>query len=99
VLRVPNWSEEFAERAALAREFNNWVVDPNGWLRDYHVNNVVAFDLFDVLTEGGASNLLRYPTVFEGAIDSHPSAEGNARAAAAFVPFMNRAVRRAGLSR
>ena len=81
--------------AALARQFNNWVRSPNGWLRDYEHQNVVVFDLYDVLTDHGASNSLRYPT--GGGTDSHPSAEGTRRAAEEILPFLNRAVRRAGL--
>ena len=48
-----------------------------------------------VLT-GGRSNLLVFPT--GDGFDSHPAAEGNLRAAASFVPFLERAVRRAGLA-
>ena len=81
---------------ALARRFNNWLKDPEGWLMDYPQQNLVVFDYYDVLTGHGETNLLRYPT--EGGFDSHPSGEGNGAAAAAFVPFLNRAVRRAGLA-
>lgn len=84
------------ERSApLARSFNDWVVSPEGWLAGYPERNVVVFDYYDVLT-AGKSDLLAYPT--RGGYDSHPSAEGNARAAEQFVPFLNRAVRRAGLA-
>jgi hypothetical protein len=82
--------------ARLAREFNDWARSPEGWLAGYGGDNVVVFDYFDILTGDGASNLLAYPT--EGGIDSHPSTAGQTRAAAAFVPFLNRAVRRAGLA-
>jgi hypothetical protein len=86
-----------ARRAgALAREFNNWVRSPEGWLRGYAHDNVVVFDYYDVLTDHGRSNLSRYPT--DGGGDSHPSAEGNRRATAELVPLLNRAVRRAGLA-
>lgn len=84
-----------AQRAgALARAFNDWVRSPEGWLAGYQHSNVVVFDYYDVLTDHGRSNLSRHPA---GGGDSHPSAEGNRRAAADFVPFLNRAVRRAGL--
>jgi hypothetical protein len=82
--------------APLAREFNNWLAATNGWLKDYPLTNLVVFDYFDILTDGGASNLSRYAT--GGGFDSHPSSEGNRKATAAFIPFLNRAVRRAGLS-
>lgn len=79
----------------LARQFNNWLADTNGWLKDYPLKNVVVFDYYDVLTGHGASDFCLYPT--GDGYDSHPSSEGNRLAAGAFVPFLNRAVRRAGL--
>jgi len=95
VLRKPTTQETMASQAALARTFNNWVKSPEGWLKDYPLKNVVAFDFFDELTDHGASNLSRYPT--GNGDDSHPSSQGQQKAAAAFVPFLNRAVHRAGL--
>ena len=80
-----------------AREFNNWLKDvDSGWLSSYQGSNVAVFDLYDILTDFGESNFSRYPT---GRLrdDSHPSSEGNRKAAEAFVPFLNRAVHRAGL--
>ena len=82
--------------AALAREFNQWLSDTNGWLKDSGLTNVVVFDYYDILTDHGASDFCRYPT--GGGYDSHPSHAGNQKAAEAFVPFLNRAVRRAGLA-
>ncbi len=79
----------------LAREFADWMKAPDGWLRGYPEHNVVVFDYYDVLTGNGASNLLHYPT--ESGYDSHPSSLGQRKAAAKLVPFLNRAVRRAGL--
>ena len=82
-----------------ARKFNNWLKDPKtGWLSEYPGKNVAVFDLYDILTDYGVSNFLEYPTGRHGN-DSHPSAEGNRKAAEAFVPFLNRAVRRARLAR
>jgi hypothetical protein len=80
----------------LAREFNNWLKSPDGWLKASHLTNVVVFDYYDILTGKGASDLCMYPT--GDGIDSHPSSEGNRKAAEEFVPFLNRAVRRSGLS-
>lgn len=80
----------------LARQFNNWLSDQDGWLKDSGLTNVVVFDYYDILTDHGASDLACYPT--EGGYDSHPSRAGNEKAAAAFVPLLNRAVRRAGLA-
>jgi hypothetical protein len=85
-----------AAAASLAREFNNWLGDRDGWLKDSPLTNVVVFDYYDILTGNGASNFSLYPT--GAGLDSHPSREGNEKAAEAFVPFLNRAVRRAGLT-
>jgi hypothetical protein len=85
-----------AEKGRMAREFNNWLAGTDGWLKDYRSNNVVVFDYYNLLTDNGASDLLCYPTG-EG-FDSHPSRAGNEKAAEALVPFLNKAVKRAGLS-
>jgi len=81
-----------ARSGELAREFNNWLKAEKGWLMDYPNHNVVVFDLYDLLTGKGQSNFLQYPS--GGGFDSHPNREGNVLAARAFVPFLNRAVRR-----
>ena len=80
----------------LARRFNDWMLAADGWLAGYPHQNVAVFDYHRVLT-GERSNLLEYPTGPDGS-DSHPSTAGNTRAARQFVPFLNRAVRRAALS-
>lgn len=85
--------------AKNARYLANWLTDPNGWLKGYPLRNVVAFDYYTVLTGGhhtasagaivhsaGPSDYLAYPTG-----DSHPSATGQRRATADFVPFLNAA--------
>lgn len=80
---TPKWAD-------LAREFNTWLVDrEHGWLSEYHVGNVVVFDYYDLLTDNGATNWAAYPT--QNGHDSHPSSEGNRRAAEAFVPFVQEA--------
>jgi hypothetical protein len=91
----PQPKARLAASGPRARRLNDWVVSADGWLKGYAGKNVVAFDLYGILTDG-KSNYLAYPT--GGGTDSHPAREGNAKAAAAFVPFLNRAVRRAGLS-
>jgi hypothetical protein len=83
---------QIARSAELARVFNNWAASTDGWLAQYPGRNLVVFDLYDRLTGEGASNLLVYPT--RGGTDSHASQEGNERVAAAFVPFLNRALSR-----
>lgn len=95
LLGKPTSLEKLSSSAHLAREFNNWMKSPDGWLKGYAQSNIVVFDYFDVLTDEGRANLSRYPTG-DGS-DSHPSSEGNAKAAARLVPFLNRAARRAGL--
>jgi hypothetical protein len=79
----------------LAREFNHWLSDTNGWLKNYPLHNVVVFDYYDVLTGNGVSDYSAYAT--DRGYDSHPSREGNEKAAQLFVPFLNQAVRRVGL--
>jgi hypothetical protein len=84
------------ERSApLARRFNDWVTSPSGWLAGYAGTNVAVFDYYDVLT-GGTSDLSAFPS--GRGDDSHPASEGQARAAELFVPFLDGAVRRAGLA-
>jgi len=87
--------EKLARSGPLAREFNNWLKARDGWLASYEHRNVVVFDYYDILTDSGASDFSRYPT--EDGFNSHPSREGNDKAAGAFVPFLNRAVKRAAL--
>jgi hypothetical protein len=80
--------------AATARAFNDWVKSRDGWLKGYAGRNIVVFDYYDVLT-GHQSNFLLYPS--NGGRDDHPSAQGQRIAASEFVPFLNRAVRYAGI--
>lgn len=86
---------EQVNAANNARAFNNWVKSPEGWLKGYPGRNIVVFDYYDLLT-GGESNFLKYPS--GGGKDDHPSAVGQHLAAAQLVPFINRAVRYAGIS-
>lgn len=85
--------ERIGERS---RTFNNWLVDSkNGWLADYKLQNVLVFDLYNILTEKGASNWAQYPT--QNGKDSHPNNQGNKIASEYFTRFINSAVRYAGL--
>ncbi len=95
LLGRPSAADRRRESARLARELDDWVASRDGWLHGDESTNVVAFDYYDLMTGGGRSDFLAYPT--NGGLDSHPSSEGQRRAAEAFVPFLNRAVRRAGL--
>jgi hypothetical protein len=81
--------------ANTAREFNNWMKSPSGWLEGYTARNIVVFDYFDILTCDGRSNFLEFAS--RNGTDDHPSAAGQQIAADRFVPFLNRAVRYAGL--
>ncbi|MFO0550305.1 MAG: hypothetical protein U0271_18065 [Polyangiaceae bacterium] len=84
-----------AKQAGWAREFNDWVVSSEGWLAGYKEKNVAVFDYYGILTGDGQSNLSVFAT--DSGRDSHPSSEGNGVAAKAFVPFINRVARRAGI--
>lgn len=96
VLGKAQSEESLRQSGVLARRFNDWMLDPEGWLAGYPHSNVVVFDYHRMLT-GDRATLLAYPTGPDGS-DSHPAAEGNRRAARMFVPLLNRAVRRARLS-
>lgn len=87
---------DIGKSGLLARQFNNWMKAENGWLKDYPHKNVIVFDYYDVLTGNGAMNFLKYPSG-PNSDDNHPSQKGNDKAATAFVPLLNKAVRRAGL--
>lgn len=81
-----------------ARDFNRWMADEErGWLAGYPHRNVVVLDYYDVLTGHGRSDFSLFGSGADG-LDDHPSKEGNRLAAEAFLPRLNRAVRRAGLS-
>jgi hypothetical protein len=82
--------------ARLARQFNNWLASSDGWLKDVRPVNIAVFDYYDVLTDCGKTDFSQYPS--DAGYDSHPSRAGNEKAADAFIPFLNRAVRQAGLT-
>ena len=96
VLGKPTTAEKLARQGQLSRDFANWVAAEDGWRKDYALANFVVFDYYDLLTDEGASNFLRYPS--GDGLDNHPNADGNRKAALALVPFLNQAVRRAGLA-
>ncbi|MBN1536149.1 MAG: hypothetical protein JW908_05405 [Anaerolineales bacterium] len=91
-----------ASLAENARAFNTWLV--NDWLEEnqYPYPNVAVFDFYNVLS--GENNHHRYNQgVIEYIIDQggntsaypsapdddHPSAQGNSKATAEFVPLLN----------
>jgi hypothetical protein len=96
--RLLNKSDSATEQtyaANKAREFNNWMKSPTGWLEGYTAHNIVVFDYFNILTGDGRSNFLEFPS--RDGTDNHPSVTGQQIAAERCVPFLNRAVRYAGL--
>lgn len=95
-LRGGRMGRALASQAALARRFNAWVVSKDGWLADYSAQNVVIYDYYETLTEHGKSDLSAFAS--GDGTDNHPASAGNQKAASEFVPFLNRAVRRAGLT-
>lgn len=79
-----------------ARIFNNWLADNDkGWLSNYKYNNVVVFDLYDILTGNGSSNWTKYPT--KNGKDSHPNRDGNTKTAHLFIDFINQAIIYSGI--
>ena len=95
LLGKPQPKPRLEKSGPLARQLDQWVATE--WLKDYPQKNVAVFDLYDVLTDHGKSNYLAFVSDVEP-YDSYPSRAGNEKAAAELVPFLNRAVRRAGLS-
>lgn len=96
--KTPTEVDEAKEMGARARAFNSWVVDKDGWLKDYPQKNVLVFDYYDVLTDRGSTNFLS--SLFANKkdnTDEHPNFDGNMSASDAFMPFINRAVQYAGL--
>jgi hypothetical protein len=96
LLRRPTRAQEQATAAAIAREFNHWVLSPTGWLAGYEQRNIVVFDYFGLLTGDEGSNFLQYAS--NGGTDNHPHAQAQATAAAQLVPFLNSAVRYASVA-
>ncbi len=87
---VKSWLRDTSRGGELARELNTWLIDrEHGWLAGYELPNVVVFDYWNLLTGEGQSNYLVYPIRRN---DSHPDREGNQKAAAAFVPFLEQAL-------
>lgn len=95
LLGRPTLADKLRVAGESARRFNAWVVAKDGWLARYPGKNVAVFDYFSVLTGGSPSGLSRYAS--DGGKNSHPTSEGNQRAAALLVPFLNDAVARAGI--
>ena len=95
LLRKPDSATEQIHAANTARVFNNWMKSPTGWLEGHAARNIVVFDYFNILTGDGRSNFLEFAS--RNGTDDHPSSAGQRTAAERCVPFLNRAVRHAGL--
>jgi hypothetical protein len=104
-LRRPTRADEQHAAASLAREFNDWVVSPSGWLAAYPHTNILTFDYFGLLAGDRASqsssNFLQYAS--NDGTDNHPHADAQSRAAQALASLLeramvNRATRRNGVS-
>lgn len=73
----------------LALAFNAWLADrEHGWLAGYDLPNVAVFDYYGILADP-QTGWSAHPTY--GGQDSHPSSEGNRKAAEAFVAFLEQA--------
>jgi hypothetical protein len=96
LLGHPTRAQQQISAAALARDFNDWVTSPAGWLAGYPHRNIVVFDYFSLLTGNGVSNFLQFAS--DGGTDNHPDGAAQARAATELVPFINRAIRYAGVA-
>ena len=73
--------------ARNARRFNNWLTGE--WLKGYRLNNVAVFDFYNVLAHASGDenpDTLKYPS--DGG-NNHPNAEGNKKATAEFIPWLN----------
>jgi len=83
--------------AARARAFARWLTGPYA----EGLANVQVFDLFDALAirPGHPDENTLAPQFASSAEDSHPSRAGGQAVARLFIPWLNRAIRRAGLKR
>jgi hypothetical protein len=89
--KIKSWFSGKPEHPQLARAFNAWLADrEQGWLAGYGTGNVAVFDYYGVLADP-ETGWSAYPT--RNGQDSHPSATGNARAAAAFLGFLEETTR------
>lgn len=89
----PKWEGFRADRAARARAFADWL--KSEYAAD--VPNVISFDFFGILADPRTNGTREEYQRAERPGDSHPNQAGNRAAAEAFIPFINRAVRAAGL--
>jgi hypothetical protein len=93
---VRNIVKQPGKRAARARDLNRWLVGADGWLADYKVGNVAVFDYYGILAGNNQEGWSSFPS--GDGHDSHPSKEGNTKAANEFVRFLEDARSRHGSS-
>lgn len=89
----PKWEGFQADRAARARAFANWLKSEYG----AGVTNVISFDLFGAIAGPETNGTREEYQRAERPGDSHPNQVANRSAADSFIPFINRAVRAAGV--
>ncbi|MBN2879095.1 MAG: hypothetical protein JXN65_05625 [Clostridia bacterium] len=82
------------------RELSNWLVDQDGWRRDYEGSNLYVFDLYNVLTaesnhhmllEGVEQHIINDGSntlYYDSWGDDHPNDDGSRKAAEEFVPLL-----------
>lgn len=88
---IKNWFEDNSRGGDMAIEFNAWMADrQDGWLAGYDLPNVQVFDYYSILRDGHPKGYSSYPT--RDGRNSHPSSQGNQKAADAFMPFIDAAV-------
>ncbi len=82
------------------RELANFLVDKDGWLKDYPDSNVFVFDLYNVLTspdnhhrlvDGAEQHIVaseQNTLYYDSGGDDHPNTQGNIKATEEFVPLL-----------
>jgi hypothetical protein len=95
-------SEDAVDSATLTKELCDWLVNrETGWLKGYAHKNVAVYDFYCTLTAtdakhtiSGGSETHTWGASYDGrseypTSDSHPSAAGNQKATAEFIPLLN----------
>ena len=82
------------------RALANFLVDADGWLKDYPHHNVYVFDLYNVLTspdnhhmlvDGAETHIVasgQNTLYYDSDGDDHPNMQGNIKATTEFVPLL-----------
>ena len=90
----------YVSRPGKTRELANWLVDKDGWRKEYESNNLFVFDLYNVLTAEGNHHMLvggeeqhivndsSNTLYYDSGGDDHPNDDGSLKAAEEFVPLL-----------